>query len=232
MKVPGEPIIKPRPLKGFSRPKVVYVPVDIPSGILGKWLNKEALRQKNTPYGSYFLLDDAVVLYQSIGAPLAAVGLEHAIAAGAKEILMLGFCGSLNPDLSIMEVVSITKAHSEEGTSGHYIARKKIFGSTPGLRSEIENDLISRNLPFRQGVAVSMDALYRETETWVKDKQKKGIDVVDMEASVVFALGEYHDIPAAALMIVSDELTGKKWKNIFRYPELSARVKKYFIPFL
>jgi len=232
MKIPGEPIIKPRPLKGFSRPKVVYVPVDVPSGILGKWLKKKALRQKKTPYGSYFLLDDAVVLYQSIGAPLAAVGLEHAIAAGAKEILMLGFCGSLNPGISVLEIVSITKAHSDEGTSGHYIAGKKIFDSTSSLRSEIENGLIGRNLPFRQGVAVSMDALYRETETWVKDKQKKGIDVVDMEASVVFALGEYHDIPVASLMIVSDELTGRKWRNIFRYPELSARVKKYFIPFL
>ncbi len=232
MKRPGDPMIEPKPLKGFSRPKAVYVPVDIPSGILGKWLKKKALRQKSTPYGSWFLLDDAVVLYQSIGAPLAAMGLELAIAGGTKEILMLGFCGSLNSGLSALEVVSVTKAHSEEGTSRHYIAEKKIFDASYGLRSEIENDLISRNLPFRQGVAVSMDALYRETGIWVQDKQKKGIDVVDMEASAVFALGEYHDIPAAALMIVSDELAGKEWKNIFRDPELSVRVEDYFIPFL
>jgi purine-nucleoside phosphorylase len=34
-----------------------------------------------------------------------------------------------------------------------------------------------------------------------------------MEASAVLALGEYYGIPAAALMIVSDELSPKKWKT-------------------
>jgi hypothetical protein len=53
-----------------------------------------------------------------------------------------------------------------------------------------------------------------------------------MEASAVFALGEYHDIQAAALMIVSDELTGEKWKNVFKYPRINTKIKKYFLPFI
>jgi hypothetical protein len=45
-------------------------------------------------------------------------------------------------------------------------------------------------------------------------------------------LGEHHGIPTAALMIVSDELGAKKWKNVFKYPRLNAQIKNYFIPFL
>jgi len=232
MKVPGEPIIKAKPLRGFSHRKAIYIPVDTPSHFFLSLLEKKALRHRKTPYGRFFLLDNSVVLYQAVGAPVAVIGLEQLIAGGVKEIFIFGFCGSLNPDLSALDVVSITKAHSEEGTSGHYIARKKIFDSSSGLRKEIENTLSGRNLPFRQGVTISTDALFRETEIWLRDKLNKGIDVADMEASAVFALGEYHNIPAAALMIVSDELAGKKWKNIFKSPRLNARVKDYFFPFL
>ncbi len=230
--MPGEAIIKAKPVKGYSHPKAIYIPVDIPSQILGKTLEMKALRRKETPYGCLFLLDHAVVLYQSVGAPTAVIGLEQLIASGSKEIIILGFCGSLNPGISALEVVSITEAHSEEGTSGHYIPGKKIFHPSGSLRREIEKELTALNLPFFEGAAVSMDALYRETDIWLRDKQNNGIDVVDMEASAVFALGEFHSVPAAALMIVSDELAGETWNNIFTSQSLNARVKDYFVPFL
>jgi uridine phosphorylase len=232
MQVPGEPILKPKPLKGFSHRKAVYIPVDTPSRIFWNELKKRASRTKETPFGHIFLLDKTAVLYGCVGASLAVMALEHLIASGAEEILILGFCGSLNPDVSTLDVVSINKAYSEEGTSRHYIERKKIFHSSDPLRQKIEDNLVERNLPFLEAIAVSTDAPYRETQSWLLDKQKKAIDVVDMEASAVFALGEYHDIPAAALMIVSDNLTGKKWKNVFKYPGLNAKIKQYFFPFL
>jgi len=232
MKASGEPILKPKPLKGFSHRRAIYVPVDPPSGIFGDVLKKRASREKETPFGRFFLLDNTAVLYRCIGASSAVIGLEHLIAAGAREILILGFCGSLNPEISCLDVVSINKAFSEEGTSRHYIPGKKIFHSSSPLRRKIESRLVERNLSFLKGVTVSTDAPFRETKSWLEDKQKKGIDVVDMEASAVFALGEYHGIPTAALMIVSDELAGKKWKNVFKYPRLNVHLKKYFIPFL
>ncbi len=232
MKLPGEPIFKPRALKGFSRQRAVYFPVDTPSRFLWNFLKKKALREKEMPFGHFFLLENTAVLHRCIGAPSAVIGLELLIASGVKEIIILGFCGSLNPDFSSLDVVSVTKAHSEEGTSKHYIGRKKVFRSSRHLKFEIENSLAERNLPFLEGSTVSTDAPFRETEDWLKDKLKKGADVVDMEASAVFALGEYHYVPAAALMIVSDELKGRKWKNLFRSPGLNARIREYFFPFL
>jgi uridine phosphorylase len=232
MKAPGEPILKPKPLKGFSHRRAVYFPVDPPSGIFGDVLKKRASREKVTPFGRFFLLDNTAVMYRCIGASSAVMGLEYLIVTGAKEIMILGFCGSLNPGIFCLDVVSINKAYSEEGTSRLYIPGKKIFNSSGPLRQKIESRLVERSLPFLQGATVSTDAPFRETKSWLEDKQKKGIDVVDMEASAVFALGEYHGIPTAALMIVSDELAGKKWKNVFKHPRLNALLKEYFIPFL
>ena len=233
MKLPEESILKPKPLlKGFSPKRAIYIPVDPPSRIFEDVLKKRASRHKETSFGRFFLWDNIAVLYQCIGASTAVIGLEHLIASGAEEMIILGFCGSLNPNFSCLDVVSIDKAYSEEGTSRHYVSRKKVFRASDMLRQAIESSLIDRKLPFLQGISVSTDAPYRETKSWLEDKRKKGIDVVDMEASAVFALGEYHNIPAAALMIVSDELTGKKWKNVFRFPKLKTKVKEYFIPFL
>ena len=232
MKAPDEPIVKPVPMKGFVHRRAFYIPVDPPSRIIETTLKKKAARKRELPYGNFYQWDDTAVLTRSIGAPASVMGLELLIASGSEEIVILGFCGSLNPALSCLDVVSIRQAYSEEGTSDHYIRTKKIFSSSGPLRQRIESDLAERNLPFFQGVTVSTDAPFRETRSWLKEKQQKRIDVVDMEASAVFALGEHRGIPTAALMIVSDELGVKKWKNVFKYPRLNAQIKNYFIPFL
>lgn len=232
MKASGKPIIESKPLKGFSHRKAVYIPVDLPSRILWKELGKNASRNRTTPFGHVFLLGDKAVLYGCVGAPLAVMGLEHFIASGAEEVLILGFCGSLNPDMPTLEVISIDKAYSDEGTSRHYFRNRRVYRSSSRLRQKIEGRLSERNLTFVGGNTVSIDAPYRETREWLLDKRKRGIDVVDMEASAVFALGEYHGVPVAALMIVSDELAGKRWKNVFTYPRMKTKVREYFFPLL
>ena len=225
-------IVKPRSLRGFDRESVVYIPSDTSSLLIEKRLEKKALKSIKTPFGHYILLKKKAVLHQCIGAPLAIMGLEQLITSGATEILTLGFCGSLDPQLSLLDVISIEKALSEEGTSKHYFPRKRLFRASTQSRQKTEKLLRGRSLPFRRGIAVSTDAPFRETRSWLEDKRRRGIDVVDMEVSAVFALGEYRHIPAAALMIVSDELSAQEWKIGFKGPRLDERIEKYFFPFL
>jgi purine-nucleoside phosphorylase len=82
------------------------------------------------------------------------------------------------------------------------------------------------------GSIVSTDAPYRETKTWMENKQKKGIDIVDMETSALFCLADFHNIKAAALMIISDELFSGKWRPAFNLIKLAKKTKEYFFPFL
>ena len=227
-----ETIIKPTPIRDFVGENVLYIPYDSPSRLLQKTIKKLAFKEKNTGFGRLYLLKNKIVLYKSLGAPSAILLLERLIASGAQEIVILGFCGSLNPKCKIGQGVSISKAISEEGTSKHYFSRKRIFYPSSILKNRLERILHAWNLPFLTGSLVSTDAPYRETKTWLEQKQKKGIDFVDMEASAVFALAKFHDIQAAALMIISDELWSGVWKEGFYCPELEEKIKKYFIPFI
>lgn len=225
-------IVKPKPLKGFDKKSAVYIPLDASSRLMEKRLEKNALKYVKTRFGCFVLLRKKAVLFQCMGAPLAVVALEQLIASGAAEILMLGFCGALNPNLSLLDVVSVEKAWSEEGTSRHYMPRKRIFRASTYMRQKIERSLRARDLPFRRGVTVSTDAPFRETRMWLEDKQRRGMDAVDMEASAVFALGKFYSIQTAALMIVSDEVSAREWKTGFKDPQMDERIRDYFFPFI
>ena len=227
-----EGIFKPKPFKEFRHKKVIYIPVDSPSLTIRKAIIKSTLKEKKTPAAHLFLLENKVVLYQCIGAPTAVLSLERLIASGAREIIILSFCGALTTDAKISDAVSITKTFSDEGTSKHYFLRRKVFYPSPVLRASLENTLHTMNLPFINGAIVSTDAPYRETQSWLNQKQKHGIDFVDMEVSAVFALAEYYGIHAAALMLVSDKLTKSRHMNGFSYPRLKENIKKYFLPFI
>jgi len=225
-------IVTPKPFRRFRRKKVIYIPCDFPNELIRNSLQKNILREKSLGFGYLFLLKDKIVLYQSIGAPAAILFLEPLLASGATEIIVLGFCGSLNPKYKMTEAAIVQKAHSEEGTSRHYFSRRHVFYASSHLKDNIERKLQERNLPFKKGSIVSTDAPYRETKTWLSRKQKKGIDFVDMETSAVFALAEFYNVRAAALMIISDELFAKKWKRAFHLPRLKEKIKEYFYPFL
>lgn len=227
-----ESLIKAKPFKNLSRKKALYIPCDTAKATIHSYLKKIRLEEKNLGFGSFFLTKNKIVLYQSIGAPAAVLSLERLIISGAKEIIILGFCGSLNPLFRTMETVIITKALSEEGTSRHYFPHKKNFYASPLLTGRIKVELHKKMLAFRTGSIVSTDAPYRETKSWLSQKQKKKIDFVDMECSAVFALAEFYRIQAAALMIISDELFSKKWEIRISDPELEEKIKQYFIPFI
>ena len=225
-------ILKPRALKDFISEQVIYIPLDDPSLPLLSAIKKRTLKEKKTIFGDFYLLEDRTVLYKCLGAPSAVLSLEPLIVSGAKEIVILGFCGSLNRNFTISDAVIISKAFSEEGTSRHYFPRKRIFDPSPSLKEKIETVLHSSKLSFLTGSLVSTDAPYRETRLWLKEKQKRGIDVVDMEVSAVFALAKFYGIQAAALTIISDELWSGAWKEGFRTHEFKEKIKKYFIPFI
>ncbi|NIM57629.1 MAG: hypothetical protein GTO16_01625 [Candidatus Aminicenantes bacterium] len=231
-KSPEKSIVKPEPIRNFTAEEVVCIPFDPPSRFLKKTIEKLSSKEKNIGFGYLYHLKNKTVLYQSLGASSVVLSLERLIVSGAKRIVLLGFCGSLNPEFRIKDVVSISKALSEEGTSKHYFPRRRVFYPSPTLKNRIETVLRNSKLPFLTGSLVSTDAPYRETRSWLKQKQKRRIDLVDMEASAVFALANFYGIQATALTIISDELWGGTWNKEFRSSELIEKMKKYFVPLL
>jgi uridine phosphorylase len=228
----AESIIKPQPIKGFGQRQVLYIPVDLPSFKIQKILQKSAKRIKTTPFGHLYSFENRMILTQCVGAPLAVMTLERLIVSGAREIIILGFCGALDGPTDIGEAVSVTDATSEEGTSKHYFPQKRRFRSSSSLRARIENALSEKGLSFVNGCIVSTDAPFRETRIWLKRNRGKGIGFVDMETSAVLALAEFYGIEAAALHLVSDRLTSSSHRVGFHTLKLAQNIRKYFLPFI
>jgi uridine phosphorylase len=227
-----ESIVRPRALKGFSREDLICVPFDPAPGVLLAQIRKKAKRERRLGGSSVFLLPKAAVLYGCLGAPAAVAALELLLASGVRRVLLLSFCGSLDPAIRIGDVVSVTGAISDEGTSARYLRRRSSFPSSPRLRRTAEARLQAVRFPLARATCVSTDAPYRETTAWLESMRRKGAGVVDMEASAVFALAEFRGVEAAAVMIVTDELFTGRWNVARRAGPIGERIRTCFVPFL
>jgi uridine phosphorylase len=161
-----------------------------------------------------------------LGAPQAAIVMEKLIALGAKRIWLIGWCGSLQPNIAIGDLIVPTTALSEEGTSVHYSVGKKKKQTNPFLNKRLEDALQKANLPFNKGPVWTTDALYRETSEKVTEYGKRGYLAVEMEMSALIHVAIYRSIKLAGLLIVSDELSSLQWHNGFGTERLKEASRK------
>jgi len=158
-----------------------------------------------------------------LGAPQAAMALEKIIALGARRICVFGWCGSLQPDLKIGDMVIPLHAVSEEGTSRHYPIGKRKPGTDQALTRALERAVEQAGLPLRKGAVWTTDAPYRETLSKVKAFQAKGVLAVEMEMSALMTVAIYRSVKLSGLLVVSDELFDLKWHRGFSTPLFRKR---------
>jgi uridine phosphorylase len=158
-----------------------------------------------------------------IGAPQAVMGMEKLIALGAKDFWVLGWCGSLQPELRIGHLVIPTSAISEEGTSPHYPVPERKPHTNQALNRILAATLRNRGQLFSMGKVWTTDAPYRETRTKVKAYQEQNVLAVEMEMSALMTVALYRSVRLAALLVVSDELFDLKSHTGFRDPEFKAK---------
>jgi uridine phosphorylase len=148
-----------------------------------------------------------------IGAPAAAATLEEAIACEAKMIIEVGLAGGLQGFLKPADIIVVTEAVRDEGTSYHYLP--------PGVKVEssqrLRETLIERLNGIRHfvGPVWSTDGVYRETLGKFRRFRDSGVLAVDMETSAIFAVAKYRGVEAASAQVISDILTEREWFPAF-----------------
>ena len=150
-----------------------------------------------------------------LGAPYAVMVLEKLIVLGAKEILFLGWCGSIRQEVRIADFVVPDRAVIGEGTSGYYPLDNEYPRPSDGIIKAIERSLQICSIPFHRGPVWSTDAPYRETRQKVLLLQGEGVLGVDMELSALFAAARFRQVEIGALLVVSDELSTLTWRPGF-----------------
>jgi uridine phosphorylase len=153
-----------------------------------------------------------------IGAPHTTMVVEQLIALGARMIIYFGYCGSLQSDVRIGDLLVPTSATSGEGTSKYYHPENFPPLPDPELQQLLINALAGVSAPVHQGEVWTTDAIYRETVSLVEYYQGLGVKGLEMEMSAFFTLGKYRQVVVAGLLAVSDELFTLTWNPGFNTP--------------
>lgn len=155
----------------------------------------------------------------AFGAPAAVVLLERLVALGAKAVIGVGSCGSLQPWLPVGSVVLPDSALVEEGTSPHYLAPHLKTRPHQGLFELLRESLSQEGLKPQVGRIWTTDAVFRETREKVVSYQREGVLAVDMESSALMSAAGFRGVCFASVMVVSDELGTLRWHRGFKTNE-------------
>lgn len=161
-----------------------------------------------------------------LGAPQAVMVLEKLIALGVREVIAIGWCGSLQPFVKIGDVVLPMGAVSEEGTSKHYPLGALEPKPSELLLAPLREGLKRGGITIHEGRVWSIDAPYRETLGKVESYQRGGILGVDMETSALLTVARFRGIELAVALAVSDDLSSLSWVHGFREPAFHSTREK------
>jgi uridine phosphorylase len=150
----------------------------------------------------------------AVGSPMAVLTLDKLIALGGRKFIVYGWCGSLNKELQIGDVLLPTWAESDEGTSAHYPVDGRPE-SCHETRSLLKQGLAAQGHNVISGPVWTTDAPYRESRQKIKVLGDQGILGVDMEFAALCTVAAFRNVELTAVMLVSDELFHEQWKPGF-----------------
>lgn len=156
-----------------------------------------------------------------VGAPATVMTLEELIACGARQIICLGYAGSLQPSAPIGSLIVPTACVSDEGTSRHYVEDIALLTADPQIVAELSHSAEQKRMKLHAGTVWTTDAPYREFVETIETHQQGRVLAVDMETSAVFALCHHRRVKAGVMLVVSDELW-HEWTPAFGSPELDV----------
>lgn len=134
--------------------------------------------------------------------------LAHmACVLGSPQNILLGSCGALQKGMHTNDLVIPIASYGNESATRLYQPENTtfIYPSDNGLHNRIKTQLGSCGV-IHEGVSVTVQALYAETDEIIAEWSKAGYGSVDMETATFFAVCNHFDKPAAALLQVFDNL--------------------------
>jgi len=159
--------------------------------------------------GEILLFDEYTVVVGFLGYPNILTLLEFIREVKEKEVFFLGTAGSLNPDIREPIALDVEAIYSTEILD--YFSSRKQFPLKPFNGGNL-----------RKAKGVTVDIIQRETDTWLKEQVRRGMDFVEME---IFPLRAYLEKPFTAIVVTSDLLTES---GIRVFPD-KKRLKEEFV---
>ncbi len=167
--------------------------------ILAEW------REYRTYQGKY---NGRIVTVTShgIGAPGAAIAFEELIAAGAQNMIRVGSCGSLQPDLHSGALVIATAAVQNTGYGRETVPNGFPAVADLDLTLALREAAQAHNYPFREGIVLTRDNFYAGVKTNAEPSYEQlsaaNVLAVEMECAALFIVGTLRQIKTGAILAV------------------------------
>lgn len=171
--------------------------------------------------------DVGVVGGFGIGAPAATAILEEMIALGVSSFLSIGAAGAI-AELEIGDLVVCDGAIRDEGTSHHYASPDARAEPDPELTAALVAAFTSDETDHHVGRSWTIDALFRETPSEVREYAAEGVLAVEMEAAALFVVAAHRRVRLASAFCISDQLAGGVWRAAFDSDRLVGNMWKLF----
>jgi uridine phosphorylase len=155
-----------------------------------------------------------LAFYQpGVGAPVAVGLLEEAIAFGCRKFIACGGCGVLEKGITVGNLIVVSGAVRDEGTSYHYLPPESEVAAHPKGMAALEAVLQESEVPYRKGKTWTTDAPYRETRQRIKRRIGQGCTAVEMEAAALIEAAQHRQVVFGQLLYAGDDLSGSQWDN-------------------
>lgn len=197
---------------------------------------KLAQNREFTTYEGYIEDKKVLVTSTGIGGPSAAIAVEELSHIGVKNIIRVGTCGGMQPEITAGDLIIPTAAIRMDGTSKEYVPVE--FPAVADL--EITNALVTAakglNAPFHYGIVQSKDSFYGQhipesmpasselQEKWSAWK-KAGALASEMECSAIFTVSSVRKINAGAILLAVWNQEGRSGINFDTTLEIKTAIE-------
>lgn len=154
-----------------------------------------------SPIGQFDTGNHACFINGGSAAPMAADTLECLAASGVKQVVVMGMCGAIAPEVKVGDVLLPPRVLVEEGTSLHYAQDAQWVCPDTALLERARAAFPEA----KDKLLVSTDAVYRQTYRTEARWRNMGCGGVDMETSAMLCVGRALGVEVVALLVASDK---------------------------
>ncbi|HFE67546.1 MAG TPA: purine-nucleoside phosphorylase, partial [Chloroflexi bacterium] len=151
------------------------------------------------------------VCSHGVGAPGAAIAFEELIEAGAKRIIRIGSCGSLQPQVQPGDLVIATAAVQRTGYGREVAPKGYPAVADLELTLALRETAVALEYAPHTGIVLTRDAFFTGVNPAAAPNHQQmaeaNVLAVEMECAALFLVGSLRQIPTAAILAVDGVVT-------------------------
>lgn len=158
----------------------------------------------------------AVASSSKFGSPSVAMVTDILGTTSAKTIIGVGYCGALQADINCGDLIIVTGAVRDEGTTTHYVPLSFPAVANPSLVNRLIKTAAKLKLNYHPGIVWTTDAVLCEDDVQINFWNKIGLVAVDMETAALLTIASIRGIAAGVVLVASDNPLLKRQTDLTR----------------